>query len=385
MADTDSILKRRFFFRLMDFYVLRQLLYGLLGLTFGAIALIWLTQSLHFVSLIVQHGLSLRAFLHLTLLMVPSFASVILPVSTFLVILFIYQKLIHDREIIVLATMGLSPMRLARPGLLCGLLATFIAYILTLWMAPVSYHAFHRYEFQIRNRIAAFLLEEGVFTPVSSTMTIYIHEKKNGNEFRGVMIQDEKDPEKPVTIFAERGTLFSRPEGPRLILSNGTREQLNRHSLKVNELQFENDTLDLTSSSAHKAILNEDASELPLRTLLYPSGETPAALRNKLRVEGWNRLIAPAFTFSYSIIGIICILAGRFSRRGNFILPLIAILSVVGLLVLSLMFKSLAQRHNELIFLLALEAMLPIVMGFILLALMSRQGPVNVSNERRSS
>ncbi|MDF7673976.1 LptF/LptG family permease [Acetobacteraceae bacterium ESL0709] len=370
MASQGNIPERRLF-KLIDRYVLRQLLVALLGLTCGAIALIWLTQSLHFVSLIVQHGLSLRAFLHLTLLMVPSFAAVILPVSTFLVILFIYQKLSHDREIVVLSAMGLSPLRLARPALLCGLIATIFGYILTLWMAPASYHAFHSYEFQIRNRIAAFLLEEGVFTPVSPTMTIYIHEKKNGNEFRGVMIQDEKDPAHPVTIFAERGTLFSRPEGPRLILTNGTRQQLDRHSLKINELQFENDTLDLTTSSSHKQ-LSQDATELPLKTLLSPPGDTPVTMQNKLKVEGWNRLIAPLFTLAYSVIGVVFILRSRFSRYGSFMLPLIAILGVVGLLTLSLMFKSMAQRHIELVSLLALEAILPTLTGLTALAMMSR-------------
>lgn len=378
MASLDYISERRFF-RLIDRYVLRQLLIALCGLTFGAIALIWLTQSLHFVSLIVQHGLSLRAFLHLTLLMVPSFASVILPVSTFLVILFIYQKLSQDREIVVLNVMGLSPLRLARPGLLCGLIAMLLGYSLTLWMAPVSYHAFHRYEFEIRNRIAAFLLEEGVFTPVSPTMTIYIHAKTGGNELHGVMIQDERDPANPVTIFAETGTLLSRTEGPRLILTNGTRQQLNRRTMKMNELRFENDTLDLTSSGTHKK-LSEDAAELPLMTLLSPPHNEPETLRNKLKVEGWNRLIAPLFTLAYSIIGVICILGSRFSRYGSFVLPFIAVLVVVGLLTLSLMFKSMAQRHTELISLLALEAILPTIIGLVSLLMMSRGNRAEVTH-----
>ncbi|QHI95847.1 LptF/LptG family permease [Aristophania vespae] len=358
------------FLKLLDQYITKQLLLSLLGLTFGAIALIWLTQSLRFVSLIVQHGLALKAFLHLTLLMIPSFAAIILPVTTFLVILFTYQKLSHDKELVILQSMGLSSLRLARAGLFCGGIATLICYCLTLWLAPASYHAFHRYEFKIRNRIAAFLLEEGVFTTVSPTMTIYIHRRHNENEFYGVLIQDNKNATKPVTIFAERGTLISRPEGPRLVLSNGTRQQLNRSTQKISMLDFKNDTLDLDGPVTPQKI-NREASELPLLTLLHPPHDTPKRLQNKLKVEGWNRLITPLFTLSYSIIGVVCILRTRFSRHSNIVRPFVAVVLVIALLLFSLMLKNMAERELTFIFFLALEAILPAIIGITSLILSS--------------
>ncbi|MBV8703600.1 MAG: LptF/LptG family permease, partial [Acetobacteraceae bacterium] len=63
----------------LDAYVFGQLLFALLAVTGGLTALIWLTQSLRFVELVVNHGLSLVVFLELTGLLVPGFVSVILP------------------------------------------------------------------------------------------------------------------------------------------------------------------------------------------------------------------------------------------------------------------------------------------------------------------
>jgi len=77
----------------LDRYVLRQLLAALLATTGGLAALIWLTQSLRFVAMVVDRGLSLRVFLQLTGLLIPSFVAVILPITTFVVIQFIYQRL----------------------------------------------------------------------------------------------------------------------------------------------------------------------------------------------------------------------------------------------------------------------------------------------------
>ena len=101
----------------LDRYILRQLITALVAVTTALVALIWLTQSLRFVELVVNRGLSLRVFLELTSLMIPGFTAVILPITTFVVVQFVYQRLAGDRELTVMRSAGLSPMTLARPAL----------------------------------------------------------------------------------------------------------------------------------------------------------------------------------------------------------------------------------------------------------------------------
>ena len=69
-----------------------------MAVTGGLVALIWLTQSLRFVELVVNRGLSLGVFFHLTGLLIPNFVAVILPITTFVVVQFVYQRLAGDRE-----------------------------------------------------------------------------------------------------------------------------------------------------------------------------------------------------------------------------------------------------------------------------------------------
>ncbi len=101
----------------MDRYVFRQLLTALVAATSALVALIWLTQSLRFVELVVNRGLSLWVFLQLTGLLIPNFVAVILPITTFVVVQFVYGRLAGDRELTVMRAAGMSPLALSRPAL----------------------------------------------------------------------------------------------------------------------------------------------------------------------------------------------------------------------------------------------------------------------------
>ena len=120
----------------IDRYVLRQLAFGLAAVTFGLAALIWLTQSLRFVELVVNRGLSFRVFIQLTSLLLPNFVAIILPIGCFVVTLFVYQRLAGDRELTVMRGAGLSQAAVARPAMVLAALAVGLLYVLNLWVVP---------------------------------------------------------------------------------------------------------------------------------------------------------------------------------------------------------------------------------------------------------
>jgi lipopolysaccharide export system permease protein len=208
----------------LDHYIFRQLLLALVVVTAGLTALIWLTQSLRFVELVVNRGLSIGVFLHLTGLLIPSFVAVILPITTYVVVQFTYQRLAGDRELTVMRAAGLSPLALARPGLAVALLAAAAGYGLSLWGVPATLSSFREFQWEIRNRMAAFLLQEGVFTPLSDKLTVYIRSRDPDGTLRGILVDDARDPAAHATILAERGQLLAGPRGPHVLLINGSRE-----------------------------------------------------------------------------------------------------------------------------------------------------------------
>ena len=161
-------MQRRFALTRIDRYILGQLSLGLVLVTVALVALIWLTQSLRFIQIIINRGLSPVVFVKLTLLLVPSFVATILPITCFIVVLLVYARLSGDRELTVMRAAGMSDLRLARPALLLAAGVMLFCYFLNIILVPASLSAFRNYQFEIRNQIAAFLLEPGVFTPVAS-------------------------------------------------------------------------------------------------------------------------------------------------------------------------------------------------------------------------
>ena len=99
----------------LDRYIFRQLALALLAVTVGLAVLVWLTQSLRFIELVLDRGLSFLVFIELTGLLLPGFLAVILPIATFLVALFVYVRLSADRELVVMRAAGLSRQK-ARPS-----------------------------------------------------------------------------------------------------------------------------------------------------------------------------------------------------------------------------------------------------------------------------
>lgn len=344
----------------IDRYLFRQLLLSLIVVTGGLVALIWLTQSLRFVELVVNRGLSFGVFLRLTGLLIPGFVAVILPITCFVVVQFVYQRLSGDRELTVMRAAGLSPLTMARPALLVCALAIGLGYGLTLWMVPYSAGAFREFQFEIRNRIAAFLLQEGVFTPISDNLVVYVRNRGPDGTLHGILVDDGRDPAHHATVLAEAGRLLDSPSGPRVLLLNGSREEIDPETGRLNLLTFKENTIDLTQPGHGEPTRLRDMGEMGVGELLHPN---PATVHPRdmprMRVEAHKRLVLPLSTFSYVMVALVSVLSGAFRRHGSLLRPLVAILAVVALVALGLALDSLAVRHLWIIPLLYGRALLP--------------------------
>jgi lipopolysaccharide export system permease protein len=252
----------------IDRYILRQLAVALLAVTTGLAALVWLTQSLRFIELVLDRGLSFFVFLELTSLMLPGFVAVIMPITTFIVVLFTYVRMNADREIVVMRAAGLSQLRLARPGILVALASVGILYGLQLWLVPLSHGAFRVWQFEIRNQMAAILLQEGVFSSVGGDLTVYARERGRDGTLRGILVHDARDAGQPVTILAEEGRITATPQGPRVVLLNGVRQQLERPAPgqppRLTVLSFTENSLDLARAARQEEVRSRDMRERSL-------------------------------------------------------------------------------------------------------------------------
>ncbi len=354
----------------LDRYVFRQLLVALLAATMALVALIWLTQSLRFVELVVNRGLSLWVFLRLTGLLIPNFVAVILPITTFVVVQFVYSRLSGDRELTVMRAAGMSPLALARPALALALLVVGSCYLLDIWVVPTSYAAFREYQFEIRNRLAAFLLQEGVFTPVSEDLTVYVRSRDRDGTLRGILIEDGRQKSSRATILAERGHMMDGPNGPAVLLESGSREEVDRQTGRLNVLTFARNSIDLAHGGKTEDVRYRDVNEMSLAELTHPeTSALNARDSGKFLVEAARRRSAPLTALSFALVALLSVLSGSFRRHGNVLRPLAAVLCVVALLAAQLAVANLAARSTALLPLVWLVAGAPgLVCGWLLFA-----------------
>lgn len=327
-------------------YIAKQLFTAVLVVVISLTCVIWLSQSLRFIDMIVNRGLPLATFVYLTLLLMPTWLSIVLPIAGFAAVLFIYNRMTGDREIVVLEASGLSPMRLARPALLVSVVITLLCYVMTLYLIPLSYRAFKELQFQIRHDYTDVLLREGVFNTIAKNITVYVRTRQKTGELSGIIVHDNRDENQQITLIAERGAFVVTEAGPRVFMQNGNRQSRDNATGRTSLLYFDRYTVDLGGSKSVAQRAWRDQNELFLLELLNPTEEETAPRNfDEYIAEGHSRLSTPLLGLSLPLLGLALLLRGEFSRRGQPWRILIAIAAAVLLEGLGLGAKFLAAKQ----------------------------------------
>ena len=228
-------------------YIFRQLVWWILVVSVTLTCIAWLTQSLRFVEMIVNRGLSATTFITFTLLLLPSFLSVIGPIAVFAAVMFTYNRMIGDSEIVVLRASGMSPGRIGWPALAITLLMTILGYFNSLYLMPASFREFKDVQRNFRTEFSSVFLQEGVFNPVAKGITVFVRERGNNGELKGIIIHDERVKDKPTTMMAEKGAIVSSTKGPRVVMINGNRQAVASKNGRLSLLYFDRYTFDLST------------------------------------------------------------------------------------------------------------------------------------------
>ena len=361
--------------RAINKYVLKQLAVVTVFVTVGLTSAIWLTQSLRLIDYIVNRGLPTSTFLSFVLLLLPSFLGLVLPIAIFTAVLFIYHKLVMDSELVVMRAAGLSQLQLARPAILMGLVGSLLAYSISLYLLPLSFREFKDLQHRIRSDYSIVLLQEGVFNTVSDGITVYVRERSSSGELRGILVHDNREAGAPVTMMAERGALVAAEDGPRVVMVNGNRQEVDRENGRLSLLYFDSYTVEIADFQGSLIGRWREPKERFLHELMFP-GDNPSDQRfaTQLIAEGHHRLAGPLYVLSFVMLAMACLLSGEFNRRGQTRRVIVAILGVALLEGLALGLQDFAGRMASALPLIYAGPIVPILISlFVLLRRPSRR------------
>ena len=299
-------------------YILGQLIVVTLFVTLALTGVVWLSQSLRFVDLIINRGLSFFTFVYLTFLLLPSFLAILLPIALFCAVAYTYHRLTIDSEIVVLRAAGLSDIDLMKPALIMAGALVALCYVIAFYLQPVGFRDFKDRQFEIRADYSRLLLQEGSFNSLGDGVTVYIRERLANGEILGILVHDNRDAGAPVTMMAERGVLLKTPEGPYLSLFKGNRQEMDKERGKLSLLYFDRYNVDLSDLIAPQGSRWREPRERYMHELFRePVDDNERAYVHELRAEGHNRLISPWYSLVLTLIALTALLGGEFNRRGR--------------------------------------------------------------------
>ncbi|MBO5442660.1 MAG: LptF/LptG family permease [Alphaproteobacteria bacterium] len=352
----------------LNLYIVKQIIVGFLLVTFSLMSIIWLTQSLRFVELITNKGLPVSIFVKMTSLLMPRIFIILSPISLFVSTLFVYNRMIADRELSVMMAAGISPWQCAKPAFYIGIFMTLFCIYTNNIGIPAAEKAFNELEWQVKNDVSHLMFREGEFTTMQNNLTVFITTHEKDGSISGILVNDERNPKTKVTLSAEKGRIVYTEKGPRIIMINGVRQEINRTNAQFSSLSFDRYSVDFGTVGSKKA-KETGAREKSLWELLTAKNDTSLTPKevNRYIVEGCRRILTPLYNLLFALVACTGLLVGNFNRRGQTKLISVSIVAMVLIQAGDLAFGNISVKNLYFLPLLFINFFIPLTICFYML------------------
>ncbi len=332
----------------LSLYVLAQLIGPTALFAFLMTIVVWLTQSLRLLDLVINRGQSATTFIYLTVLILPSLLVIILPIAYFAGTLYSLTKLNQDSELVVMASAGYSRAQLAAPVMVAAAIVMALTYLCGLYLMPAGQRAMKDKVLDIRADVGAALLDEGEFNTPALGLTVFIREMNSDGRIRGVFVHDSRNRRHPITYLAESGQLAQTPAGARLLMYDGTIEQSGAGGAELSVLKFKSYIFNLDQFTGPTRAVDRATSERFLSELFWPDKRIKGAARAAYFAEGNNRLAQPLYCIAFGLIALAVIIRGRRARGAQALRITTAVFVAALLRIAGYGVQGLATHHPSL-------------------------------------
>ncbi|MBB5514929.1 lipopolysaccharide export system permease protein [Rubricella aquisinus] len=353
-------------------YIFWQLLGPMGFFTIVFVGLIWLTQSLRIVDIVVNNNQSGAVFLELSALLFPGVIAVVLPIAVFAATLFTVNRLYAESEMVVMMATGRANRSFATPILTLGVLVAMATLMLTAYLSPLATTQLRERTAELRAELTNSILQGGRFITARSGVTIFIREATRSGEMSGIFIHDTRVAGTKITYTAQAAQLIRDGDDAQLVMFDGTTQRRDDGSSAFSVLDFDRLAYDLGSIVDSTEGRARRSSEFFLTTLLNP----PEALWNgddryyrSLIVEGHDQLSAPLYALAMPLLGLAIMMIGGFKRRGFGMRMGAAIIIVIAVRLTGVSMKSQAATDLSLVPLMYAPPLFAILGAFVILAM----------------
>ena len=174
-------------------YIFLNILKPFLVISLVLTGIVWLSRSLKYIDLIINKGLSLNSYFWFVSLIAPKILALLLPLISFVAVIYTYQKLKGESELLVIETFGLSKLFLMVPAIIFGGIVALFLLLIELYLSPNNYKTFKSFQSDLRNNFVMSTLEAGSFHNPIKGLTVYIDKANKNGVVKNILIHDTRN------------------------------------------------------------------------------------------------------------------------------------------------------------------------------------------------
>jgi len=211
--------------KVVDRYVIRSVippfLMALLVFTFVLV----LPFIMEMAKTLISKGVPFSVVLSLMWTLVPQSLAVTIPMALLVGLLVGLGRLSSDREWVALQSCGVGVLRLLRPALLLGAVATAATLYVYIWAVPDANQSAREIRYNVVTQLVEGEVKPRVFFEHFPNQVLFVRDvPPGGGLWRDVFLADTTDPKNPVVYLADRGrmVLDRAQRTVKLVLETGT-------------------------------------------------------------------------------------------------------------------------------------------------------------------
>lgn len=302
-----------------DRYMLSQclLLFGFFSLIL--VLIFWVNRAVPLFDRIIADGQSALVFLELSSLRLPLIILQVIPISAFISVVYVTNRLSSDSELTIMQATGYSAVRMARPVLYFGIAIGIMVAILAHILVPLATERELVRDEELAADSTARLFRDGTFVHPNDTTTFYVREITPEGEMLDVFIWTRDETKDDEVYTSDRAFLVRGANGPQIVLIDGMAQSRIHETNRLSTTRFDDVVLDIPQNrgaNGERVLKLREVSTSALFKMPPEIFEKTQATLGDLTQELHERLARPLFPLIASLLAFSVMVAGRFSRFG---------------------------------------------------------------------
>lgn len=316
----------------VDRYLLREIGTPLVISVVVVVLMVFLFQARRFATAALGFGLTLEDAVVIFSSALPPFLVLAIPIAYLTSVLIGLGRLGQDLELVALRAAGASPFRLARVPVVLGFLVSLAAVPIAVYGEPYGLRMLNERLLDVGLRNLSSAIRPGVFNEDFRGSALFAERADRAGKVEGVLLYDERDPNRPVLVAAERGKLSPTPSGLTFSLEDGevhlgagqVKERYERLHFDRVELALDADA-ELMRRTRFVSSIGQ-MTNFEIWEIIERDGDSPFARR--IEKAYWRRFAFPMMALVFGVVGAAIGLTGAPRARARS--AVLGLLAVIG-------------------------------------------------------